>query len=396
MNGQQAALPAEDWSRADALDDPELQLWAGGIAWGLGDYALGRRLRTKAVTRYRTLGAAGALASALDVVVTDEIFRGHYALAEAYAEEGRRLGLEAGRPNAACLHLASLARVAALRGREQSARRLAAEVLSEATARGLVKAADTAHSALGSLALVAGRAGDALAEYALMRGSGFLPARYGVALHGIPEQVEAAVRAGRVEECRERIAAYLAWADAVDSAELRALAARSRALLSAGDEAEGAFQEALRLHAVSDRPLEQAHTQLLYGEWLRRQRRRGEARGQLRAALEAFERLGAALWAIRAVTELRATGESARRRDPGTLDQLTPQELHVARLVGQGATNRDVAAQLFLSPRTVDYHLRRVFRKLDISSRSELIRLVLAGDPHVETKGGAESPSAPS
>jgi DNA-binding CsgD family transcriptional regulator len=117
---------------------------------------------------------------------------------------------------------------------------------------------------------------------------------------------------------------------------------------------------------------------------------------QLRAALEAFERLGAALWAGRAVTELRATGESARRRDPSTLDQLTPQELHVARLIGQGATNREAAAHLFLSPRTVDYHLRKVFRKLNINSRSELIRLVLAGDPHVGTTGGSSSPSTAS
>ena len=396
MNGEDAALRAEDLSRADALDDPELQLWAGGVTWGLGDYALGRRLRAKAVTRFRTLGAVGPLASALDVVVADEILRGHYQLAEAYAEEGRRLALEAGRPNAACLHLASLTQLAALRGREQATRRLAAEVLTEATSRGLVKAADTAHLALGSLALVAGRAEDALAEYGLLRGSGTLPVQYGVALHCIPDQVEAAVRAGRVEECRERIAAYLAWADAVGSAELRSLAARSRALLSAGDEAETAFQEALRLHAVSDRPLEQARTQLLYGERLRREQRRVQARVQLRAALEAFERLGVPLWAVRAVTELRATGESARRRDPTALDQLTPQELQVARLVGQGATNHEAAAQLFLSPRTIDYHLRKVFRKAGISSRSELIRLVYAGDPLLKPPGGAESPSASS
>jgi DNA-binding CsgD family transcriptional regulator len=217
-----------------------------------------------------------------------------------------------------------------------------------------------------------------------------------VALHCIPDQVEAAVRAGRVEECRERIAAYLAWADAVGSAELQALAARSRALLSAGDEAETAFQEALRLHAVSDRPLEQARTQLLYGERLRREQRRVQARVQLRAALEAFERLGVPLWSVRAVTELRATGESARRRDPTALDQLTPQELQVARLVGQGATNNEAAAQLFLSPRTIDYHLRKVFRKAGISSRAELIRLVYAGDPLLKPPGGAESPSASS
>jgi DNA-binding CsgD family transcriptional regulator len=132
---------------------------------------------------------------------------------------------------------------------------------------------------------------------------------------------------------------------------------------------------------LGDRPLDQARTQLLYGELLRRERRRNDARVQLRAALEGFGRLGAALWAARAATELRATGESARRRDHSTANQLTPQELHVARLIGQGASNREAAARLFLSPRTVDYHLRKIFQKLDISSRSELIRLVVASDP---------------
>ena len=100
---------------------------------------------------------------------------------------------------------------------------------------------------------------------------------------------------------------------------------------------------------------------------------------QLRAALETFERLGTAQWAARAQTELRATGETARRRDPSTLDRLTRQELQVVRLVAEGATNREAAAQLFVSPRTVDHHLRSVFRKLAIRSRAELVRLALDG-----------------
>jgi len=370
-----------DLSAADTIADPELQMWAGGIAWGLGDYARGRRLRARAVERLRALGAAGALASALDALVTDEILRGHYGAAEAYAEEGRRVAGEAGRPNIACLHLGSLAQLAALGGRDQPARNLAADVLTEAAARGLAKAADTAHMALGSLALAAGRTEEALAEFAQLRGSGVQPGSYGVALHAIPDQVEAAVRAGRPGECRESAAAYLAWARRVGAPELLALAARSRALLAPRDEAEGQFAEALRLHELGDRPLDQARTQLLYGELLRRERRRADARGQLRAALAGFERLGAMLWAGRAAIELRATGESARRRDQSTIDQLTPQELQVAHLIGHGASNRDAAAQLFLSPRTVDYHLRKIFQKLAISSRTELIRLVMAGDP---------------
>ena len=105
-----------------------------------------------------------------------------------------------------------------------------------------------------------------------------------------------------------------------------------------------------------------------------------QARSHLRAACEGFERLGAAPWAELARAELRATGETARKRDPSTISQLTPQELLIVRLVGEGATNRQVAAQLFLSPRTVDYHLHKVFNKLGMSSRSELVRLAVTGD----------------
>ena len=121
----------------------------------------------------------------------------------------------------------------------------------------------------------------------------------------------------------------------------------------------------------------------MYGEYLRRERRRVDAREPLRTALDAFEQLGAVAWAERARGELRATGETARKREPNTFDQLTRQELQVMRAVAQGATNREVAAQLFISPRTVDHHLRSIFQKLGISSRSELIRRAVAGEQPV-------------
>src|SRR6516165_10116025 len=114
-----------------------------------------------------------------------------------------------------------------------------------------------------------------------------------------------------------------------------------------------------------------SRAQLLYGEWLRRERRRGESRGHLRAALEIFRTLGAVPWAERAEAELRATGETARKRDPSAVEQLTPQELQIAGLVTDGLTNREIAARLYLSPRTIDYHLHKVFTKLGIASRTE-------------------------
>ncbi len=237
------------------------------------------------------------------------------------------------------------------------------------------------------LALAAGRPEEALDHLEALWGSGPTPGGVLYAVGSVPDQLEAAVRAGRPDRCEELLGTYCAWVDSVGSLELRAIAARCRALLAAGEEAEQRFQEALRLHAATDQPLEHARTELLYGELLRRERRRVDARPHLRTALETFERLGAALWADRARTELRATGETARKRDPSTLDQLSPQELQIVRLVSEGATNRDVAAQLFISPRTVDYHLRNVFRKLGISSRKELIHLALT-EPGLETAAG--------
>jgi DNA-binding CsgD family transcriptional regulator len=162
------------------------------------------------------------------------------------------------------------------------------------------------------------------------------------------------------------------------TSETLAQLARCRGLLAPDQAAPTHFEEALALHDGQGRPYDLARTELAYGEALRRARRRGEARTHLRGALETFQRLGAAPWAERAGAELRATGETARRRDPSTLSQLTPQELQIIRLVGEGGTNREIGAQLFLSRRTIDYHLRNVFVKLGVSSRTELIRLALA------------------
>jgi DNA-binding CsgD family transcriptional regulator len=149
--------------------------------------------------------------------------------------------------------------------------------------------------------------------------------------------------------------------------------ARCRALAGEGDVREQ-FEAALAPDAILS-PFLQARTELLYGEWLRRERQRREARQHLRRAADLFHRVGAPPWGERAESELRATGEKARRREPSTLDQLTPQELQIAGLVATGMTNRQVAAQLYLSPRTIDYHLRKVFSKLGIASRTELVRM---------------------
>jgi DNA-binding CsgD family transcriptional regulator len=181
---------------------------------------------------------------------------------------------------------------------------------------------------------------------------------------------------------------YEEWADVSGPAWVTPRLASCRALLAEGDDATEHFEEALRL-ADDARPFDLPRIHLLYGEHLRRERRRTDSRVQLRAALDGFERLQAEPWADRARTELRASGETARKRDPSTVDLLTPQELQIARFVAEGLSNKEVAAQLFLSPRTIDYHLRNVFVKLGIKSRTQLARLSLGTNHGAERAVGA-------
>ncbi|GAB2846519.1 helix-turn-helix transcriptional regulator [Lentzea nigeriaca] len=376
MDHEQAVEVADLLAEAERFEDPELLLTAGGMAWAVGQYALSARLRQKAVARARAAGAAGTLALTLEYVVPDEISRGRFASAEAFADEGFRLAVETGRRNSASLHQAFLSMLAGLRGRTAEAVALAEQTMTEAVSRSLVKVADTAQRALGLMALADRRHEDALAVFAKLDGSGPEPGSPVMAVSAIPDHVEAAVRAGLTPT--GLLDRYLTWVDTVSSVELQALAERTLALLATDpDAADAHYAEALRLHATTERPFDHARTELLYGEFLRRERRRTQSRRHLRSAMDTFTRLGTPVWAERARVELRATGETARRQEPGRTAELTPQELQVARSVSLGATNREVAAQLFVSPRTVDYHLRKVFRKLGITSRRELMRLDL-------------------
>jgi len=188
----------------------------------------------------------------------------------------------------------------------------------------------------------------------------------------VPELAEAASRTGD----RGLLEFALEWLSertgVISSGWATGIEARVRALLSEGDVAEGLYRESIA-HLTGPRVrLELARTHLLYGEWLRRERRRLDAREHLRTALEAFTSMGAEAFARRAERELMATGERARKRTVDTLDQLTPQETQIARLAARGATNREIAAQLFITQSTVEYHLRKAFRKLDVKSRTQL------------------------
>lgn len=167
------------------------------------------------------------------------------------------------------------------------------------------------------------------------------------------------------------------WASDTRSPAMLALAARSHALLAANPaEAEEWFRDALRLHGHRGLEFERARTQLLYGRTLRRRRRPAKAREQLRDALAVFELLDALPWSEQTRAELRAAGGSTKPPASRAGDELTPQQAQIAGLVTSGATNREIAAQLFISPRTVDHHLRNIFAKLGVRSRVELTRML--------------------
>ncbi len=200
------------------------------------------------------------------------------------------------------------------------------------------------------------------------------PIGYGSLL--LPELVEAA---GRTAE-RGLLEYALEWlserTSVITSGWASGVEARARALMSDGDVADSLFRQSIANLSGTRLRLELARTHLLYGEWLRRERRRIDARTQLRIAHEAFTSMGAEAFASRAERELLATGGRARKRTIDKRDQLTPQETHIARLAADGRTNREIAAQFFISPSTVEYHLHKVFRKLGVRSRTELVRRI--------------------
>jgi DNA-binding CsgD family transcriptional regulator len=188
-----------------------------------------------------------------------------------------------------------------------------------------------------------------------------------------PDIAEAAARAGDPAWAGEVTEVYARWASSTGQAWALAVAARCRGLCDSSAHAERHFTEALRWHSGAGRPMEEARTRLVYGEFLRRRKRRADAAAQLTSAVEIFDRLGAAAYGRRARSELAATGLAAARAEaPGVLAALTRQEYQIARLAAEGKSNREIAAELFLSPRTVGYHLYKAYPKLGISSRTQL------------------------
>ena len=360
---------------ADATE-PRLLNWAAAAAAVSGDQARHDALHQRAEALARQTTAVGTLATVLERIAWTQLTYGRVAAASIHSEEGLQLAVETGLTNSACFHRAILAWVAAVRGDQQTCTSLAEQASATAVERRLGPHNSIAHWAVGLLHLGLGQWEAAATRLEAMSSPAPGTGHPFIARRALPDLVEAAVRAGRPDVAESAVTRLARYVQQGAPGWEVALAARCRALIARSPEAkEHLLSDALDLHDRDRRLFSRARTQLLLGEHLRRERRRVEARPQLRAAAETFEQLGATPWEERARAELRATGERARKREVSSLTQLTPQQLNIVRLVADGATNKEVAAQLFLSPRTVDHHLRNVFAKLGISSRAELIRL---------------------
>ena len=363
-------------AHAEGFADHHALLWSGGVHMYLGDPTRARGLYRKSVDAARASGSFSALPQALLFCANADMSERKVGAVESSATEGLEIARETGQQNLATVFLAFLARVAAFQDRPEDCRRLAEEALAHALANNVGAAVSIARTALAEIG--DGDAAGAQLEYVAAD-----TAQVSMLVIALPELADACVRAGTPEAPAAALDVYEVYASQAQGTTALGILARCRAM-AAQDPADKQrfFNEALGFHERGVPPFERARTQTVYGEFLRRSRRRVEARDQLRPALETFERLGAALWARRAREELEATGETARRRDESTRDDLTPQELRIAQRVATGATNRDVGAQLFISPKTVEYHLSKVFMKLGISSRVELARMRL-GEPEL-------------
>jgi DNA-binding CsgD family transcriptional regulator len=329
-------------------------------------------LATALTAKVRAQGGIGLLPTLLFFLAEAELFHGRHQDAVVSADEALRIARDTGQRQWISQVSAVHALLAALKGDEARCRSLVEESLGQA---GIGSDAAGQPWTLWALALL--DLGHGRAEAALARLIELNEGQYGhqvCAIRSIPDLVEAAVRLGAPERATVAYTKFEAWVTRVEQPWAEALLLRCKALLAPDTAAEEHYLAALSLNG---RPFEHARTVLLYGEWLRRARRKADARIQLRLALEVLERLDAAPWVARTRAELEATGEISPQAVERLATRLTPQELQICRLAGRGLSNKDIAAQLFLSPRTVGYHLYKAYPKLGIVSRGELAALDL-------------------
>jgi DNA-binding CsgD family transcriptional regulator len=346
---------------------PDERLLASVEAWYRGDHDTTLAISSSLTQECRQLGMVNVLAGVLHCCGLALAAAGDWPRARAALTEGLRIATDIGQPVRVGHAAALLASLAAAAG-DETACRSWLEVYQQH---------DISGDAWGyGMALPAGLdLGDGRHESALARFRAAPPEKWreSTAFWYQPDIVEAAARAGQPDWAGSVTDVYAGWASRTGQAWMLAVAARCRGLSSCGPDADRHFQEALRWHSGAGRPMEEARTRLVYGEFLRRRKRRADAAAQLISAIEIFDRLGASAWGRRARSELAATGPAAARAEaPGALARLTRQEYEIARLAAAGQSNREIGARLFLSHRTVGYHLYKAYPKLDITSRAQL------------------------
>jgi DNA-binding CsgD family transcriptional regulator len=328
------------------------------------------------ITALRSAGAVAPLAHLLASRADLDFRTGHWPAAHAGALEALDIGRETGQTSGSGLSCATLARIEAAQGREQQAREHAAEALELTALSGVDLIRTYAAAALGLLELGLGHPDIARGHLASASkfASGHGMAEPGV-VHWRVDWVEANIRCGEVAAAKRALAELHAEAERSGRTYALAGAARCRGLLAADGTFGAHFEEAFAWHERTPTPFPRARTELCLGERLRRSGQRRQARVHLTRAAEGFEALGASPWQHLADRELQASGASARRRrHPGSAEELTARELQVAIVIAEGATNREAGASLFLSPKTIEFHLGHIYRKLNIRSRSELTR----------------------
>jgi len=369
-----AAVPLLE-ADPDLRHDPRRLSWLLLAPLFLRDSTGGARLRTL-VDEVRGAAGIGALPAVLFHVARDQATTQAWARAEANYAESIRLATETGQATELAMSLAGLAWLDSRAGRAESCRRHGAQARELCAARDIHVGEVWVGHALGDLELSlgqAGRAAEVLVELAaLLERLGLDDADLAPA----PELVDALMRLGRRDEARRIAEEFRGRAETKGQPWARARADRASGLAHADGTFDHWFTSALAWHEQTLDRFETARTRLAYGSMLRRDGRRIDARPQLRGAMDAFADLGAAVWRDQAAAELSATGEHVRAAGSNAIEALTPQELQVSLLLADGRTTRQAAAALFLSPKTVEYHLRKVYAKLGISSRTDLATLL--------------------
>jgi DNA-binding CsgD family transcriptional regulator len=363
-----SALEAFGRDTGGDADDFMRWFWLPWLVSGdLWDDQMWHELATRAVRLGRESGALSALPLALGYRAVVHLHAGEFATASALTQEADAITEATG--NAPAKYAGLL--VAVWRGREAEAMGLAGWGLENATRRGEGRG-------IGGVGYTTAVLYNGLGRYDAALASARRACEYedlGIFGFALVELVEAAARGGAEDEAAAALRSLEERTSAAGTDWALGVQAWARALLSDGQAAEYLYREAIERLGRSRIAVHLARAQLVYGEWLRRENRRTEAREQLRAAHHAFSRMGAEAFTERARRELLATGETARSRTDETRSVLTPQEAQIASLARDGLSNPDIGARLFISPRTVQYHLRKVFQKLDITSRNHLGRL---------------------